>query len=60
MLGKLYTRNSQSKLFKARVYQGRGHPLKNLGRGDQYYNNKNRIRFCDKGRSYDRNRSHNR
>ena len=28
--------------------------------GDQYYTNKNRNRFYDKGRLYDRNRSYNR
>ena len=59
MLGKLSTQNSQLKLFKPRIYQNRGRPLTNSGRGD-HYNNKNRNRFHDKGRSYDKSRSYNR
>ena len=47
MLGKLSTENRQLKPFRPRVYQGRGQHLTKSGRGDQYYNNKNRNRFHD-------------
>ena len=41
--------NRQSKQFKPNVCQRRGKPLTNSGRGNQYYNNKNRNRFYHKG-----------
>ena len=50
MIGILSTQHEQSKLFKPRVYQGKGRSLINWGKGDKYYNN-NRKRFYDKRRS---------
>ena len=57
MLGKFSTQNRQSKPFKRRVYKGRGQPLTNSGRGDQYSNNKI-YRFYDKGTPCDKNRGY--
>ena len=51
MLGKLST---QSRNAKLKVYQGRGWPSTNSGRGNQNDNYKNRNRFYDNGRSYDK------
>ena len=44
-IGKLVTQvtqKRQSKPFKARMYQGRGRPLNNSGRGDQNYDERKR------------------
>ena len=60
MLGNLSTQNGQPKPFKPQVYQGRGWPLTNSGRGDQCHINNNRNRFYGKGRSYDKSLRYNR
>ena len=57
IVGKLSTQDRHLKPFEPKVYKDRGWPLTNSGRGEQYYNNENRNRFYDKGRSYDKIKS---
>ena len=48
IIGKFSTQTKGSKPFKPKVYQGRGRPLMNSGRGVYYNNRAYSNRFCDK------------